>query len=131
VGGSRWILAESMPGSATTLASASVGCGSAAALYLLILRPAGRPPFGQFGRAALGGALVITGPLLVLLHPGSIPAANVTMALALTPVVIAVIEAATQHSSQTLAGRLWPGLATIAGLLLLLAQPSLPTRSTT
>ena len=47
------------------------------------------------------------------------------MALALTPVVIAVSEAATRHSRETLAGRLWPGLAAIAGLLLLLIQPSL------
>jgi hypothetical protein len=47
------------------------------------------------------------------------------MALALTPVVIAVSEAATRHTNQTLAGRLWPGLAAIAGLLLLLIQPSL------
>ena len=29
------------------------------------------------------------------------------------------------HSGETLAGRLWPGLAAIAGLLLLLTQPSL------
>jgi hypothetical protein len=47
------------------------------------------------------------------------------MALALTPVVIAVVESATRHDSETLAGRLWPGLATVAGLLLLLAEPSL------
>ena len=51
------------------------------------------------------------------------------MALALTPVVIAVGEAATRYTNQTLAGRLWPGLATIAGLLLLLAQPSLSNPS--
>jgi hypothetical protein len=47
------------------------------------------------------------------------------MALALTPVVIAVCESATRHTSEALAGRLWPGLATIAGLLLILVQPSL------
>jgi hypothetical protein len=47
------------------------------------------------------------------------------MALALTPVVIAVYEAAAHHSGEALAGRLWPGLAAIAGLLLFLTQPSL------
>jgi hypothetical protein len=47
------------------------------------------------------------------------------MALALTPVVIAVAEAATRHPSESLAGRLWPGLAAIAGLLLVLPEPSL------
>jgi hypothetical protein len=125
--GSRWILSDSLPGSATTLASASLGCGSAAVLYLLILRPSGaaREQRGQLLRSALGGAMVITGPVIALLYPRAIAATSLTMALALTPVVIAVCEAATRHTSQTLAGRLWPGLAAIAGLLLLLIQPSL------
>jgi len=127
VRGSRWALSDALPGSATTLASASLGCGSAAALYLLIFRPAGatREQRSDLLRAALGGAMLITGPLLAFLHPRAISAASVTMALALTPVVIAVAEAATRHSSEALAGRLWPGLAAIAGLLLLLVQPSL------
>jgi len=123
--GSRWILSESLPGSATTLGSAAVGCGSAAALYLLILRPAVREQAGQLARSAIGGALLIVGPLIALVYPHSIPAASLTIALALTPVVIAVAEAATRHTSETLAGRLWPGLAAIAGLLLVLTQPSL------
>lgn len=127
MGGSRWILSESLPGSVTTLASASLGCGSAAALYLLVMRPwnTTRAVGSQLMRSALGGAMMICGPLLVLLRPGSIPAGSHTMALALTPVVIAVIASATSHNSETLAGRLWPGLAAIAGLLLLLAEPSL------
>jgi hypothetical protein len=121
------MLSSSLPGSATTLASASLGCGSAAALYPLILRPSGlsREQHKDLLRSALGGALLIAGPLAGLLYPHAIPAASLTMALALTPVVIGVCEAATRHSSDTLAGRIWPGLATIAGLLLLLAQPSL------
>lgn len=125
--GSRWMLSGSLPGSATTLASAALGCGSAAALYLLIVRPspATREQRSQLLRSAVGGALLITGPLVSLLHPLAISGASVTMALALTPVVIAVYEAATSHRSDTLVGRLWPGLATIAGLLLLVAQPSL------
>jgi len=124
--GSRWIFSGSLPGSATTLASASLGCGSAAALYLLIVRPsAPHNQSGELFRSALGGALLITGPFLGLLYPHALPAASLTMALALTPVVIAVCEAATRHTGETLAGRLWPGLATIAGLLLLLTQPSL------
>jgi drug/metabolite transporter (DMT)-like permease len=127
VRGSRWALSESLPGSATTLASASLGCGSAAALYLLILRPSGvtREQRGQLLCSAIAGALLITGPLIALLYPRAIPAASLTMALALTPVVIAVCVAATRHTGESLAGRLWPGLATIAGLLLLLTQPSL------
>lgn len=125
--GSRWVLSDSMPGSATTLASAALGCGSAAALYLLILRPSrlAREQRSDLLRAALGGALLITGPLVSLFYPHALAASSVTMALALTPVVIAVCEAATHHTSEALAGRLWPGLATIAGLLLILVQPSL------
>lgn len=125
VRGSRWILSESLPGSVTTLGSAALGCGSAAALYLLIFRPSAQKSRAQLLRPALSGALLITGPLLALLLPHSISPASVTMALALTPVVIAVAEAAARHTGETLAGRLWPGLAAIAGLLLLLTQPSL------
>ncbi|HTV09657.1 MAG TPA: hypothetical protein VMD97_11490 [Candidatus Aquilonibacter sp.] len=121
------MLSGSLPGSATTFASASIGCGSAAALYLLILRPPGfaREDRSQLLRSAVGGALLLTGPLVALLLPRDLSGASVTMALALTPVVIAVAEAATDHTRETLAGRLWPGLAAIAGLLLLLTQPSL------
>ncbi len=127
LGGSRWALSESLPGSVTTFASASLGCGSAAAFYLLLTRPwrRSRAVRTQLTRSAVGGALMISGPLLMLLRPRSIPAGSHTMALALTPVVIAVVESATRHDSETLAGRLWPGLAAIAGLLLLLAQPRL------
>lgn len=127
LGGSRWIVSESLPGSVTTFASASLGCGSAAALYLLVMLPrkVARPGRSELTRSAIGGALMLTGPLLVLLRPGAISAGSHTMALALTPVVIAVIESATSHSHETLAGRLWPGLAAIAGLLLLLAEPRL------
>lgn len=127
VHGSRWSLSESMPGSATTLASASLGCGSAAALYLLMRRPSGfvREQRNQLFSSFIGGALLIGGPLIALLYPRAISATSLTMALALTPVVIAVYESAARHNSESLAGRLWPGLATIAGLLLLLVQPSL------
>jgi hypothetical protein len=69
--------------------------------------------------------MVLAGPLIVLLRPGAVPVESLTMALALTPVVLAVAETAVHHTQSALAGRLWPGLAAIAGLLLLLAQPSL------
>lgn len=127
LGTSRWMLSDSLPGSATTLASASLGCGSAAALCLLVIfrRTGLRERRSELARSALGGALMISGPLLALLRPGTVTASSLTMALALTPVVIAVTEAATSHSSDTLAGRMWPGLAAIAGLLLLFTEPSL------
>lgn len=125
--GSRWILSDALPGSRTTFSSAAVGCGSAALLYLLILRPpiVWRDSEKAITRSAIAGAMLIAGPMVALLRPGLLTAASLTMALALTPVVLAVAEAATHHSSESVAGRLWPGLAAIAGLLLLLQQPSL------
>jgi drug/metabolite transporter (DMT)-like permease len=124
--GSRWMFSDALPGSGTTFASASLGCGSVAALWLLIVRPAppARGSRSPLQRPALGGALLIAGPLIGLVRPGLVSGASFTVALALTPVVLAVAEAA-RHSGEPLAGRLWPGLAAIAGLLLLLAQPSL------
>lgn len=124
---SRWMLSDALPGAATTFGSAALGCGSVAALYLLIVRPSRVPRDAarQLMRAVLAGALVLAGPLIVLLRPGLVTAESLTMALALTPVVLAVAETAVRHTQTSLAGRLWPGLAAIAGLLLLLTQPSL------
>lgn len=124
---SRWMLSDAMPGAATTFGSAALGCGSIAALYLLIVRPSAllRNSGAQLARVVLAGALVLAGPSIVLLRPGLVPAESLTMALALTPVVLAVAETAVRHTQTSLAGRLWPGLAAVAGLLLLLAQPSL------
>jgi hypothetical protein len=69
---------------------------------------------------------VIAGPLLGMWGPGTVSAGSLVMALALSPVVLAVAEAARGEASDgTLPGRLWPGLAAIAGLLLVLAEPSL------
>ncbi len=69
--------------------------------------------------------MMIAGPLLALVPRHALSASSITIALVLTPVVIAVAEAATRHNSDGLAGRLWPGLAAVAGLLLVLAPPSL------
>jgi hypothetical protein len=84
----------------------------------------------ELWRSALGGALVIGGPLMGLLRPGAISATSMTLALALTPVALAVAEAAMRGGSSNLPGRLWPGLAAAAGLLLLLPQPSLGNPAT-
>jgi hypothetical protein len=48
------------------------------------------------------------------------------MALALTPVAVGIAAAAFGgRAAGSVAGRIWPGLAAIGGLLLLLAEPSL------
>jgi len=121
------MLAEALPGSATTFASAALGCGSAAALCLLVYprRMKGLVRDGELWRSAVGGALMIAGPLIGLLRPGGVSGSALTMALALTPVVLTVAEAAMRGASENLAGQLWPGLAAVAGLLLVLPQPSL------
>lgn len=120
------MFSDALPGSATTFASASLGCGSVAVLWLLVARPAlpTRSSRSHLRRSVLAGALLIAGPLIGLVRPGLVSDAGLTMVLALTPVVLAVAEA-TRHGGTPLAGRLWPGLAAIAGLLLLLTQPSL------
>lgn len=127
LGGSRWMLSEAFPESSSTLTTEALGCVSVAALCILlspaILRQTCHGE--QLGRCALAGALTIAGPLLGLFWPGTISGASVGMALAVTPVVLGVIDAATRHTSGALPGRLWPGLAAIAGLLLVLAEPSL------
>ena len=71
----------------------ALGCGSAAALYLLILRPSRMP---RRSRAQLtrvrSRRRTCSSPVRssLCLYPRAIPAASLTMALALTPVVIAV-----------------------------------------
>ncbi len=71
----------------------------------------------------LAGAMMLGGPAVGLLA-GGMDAGSLTIALALTPVVVAVAAAALGDGSDGMAGRLWPGLAAVAGLLLVLTQPS-------
>jgi hypothetical protein len=125
VGGSRWVLSEALPGSSSTFASAALGCGSTAAIWLLVfpLRMRGLTREGEVWRSAVGGALMIAGPMIGLLRPSGV--SGTSLAMALTPVVLAVAETAMRGGSGNLPGRLWPGLAAIAGLLLVLPEPSL------
>jgi hypothetical protein len=64
--------------------------------------------------------------MALLVRVPLVDASALTMALALTPVVIAVAVAAMNgRQDEDLVGRLWPGLAAVAGLLLVLATPTL------
>lgn len=118
----RATFAEARPEINSTLASATAGCGAAAV---------GCWWWGRGGvrtvdwRAALSGAMLLCGPLLGLVVGAPLEANSLVIALAVVPVVVGV--AATgfgQTTSQSLAGRVWPGLAAVAGLLLLLPEPS-------
>ena len=75
----------------------------------------------------LAGAMLVGGPVTFLLAQAPfIEAGGLTMALALTPVVVAVASAAlSRGQTEDVAGRLWPGLAAVAGLLLVLVTPGL------
>lgn len=82
-----------------------------------------RPAPHQLLWAIAGGALLLAGFAL----PGLVPearlyASDATMALSLTPVVLAVAQGALGEGDRP-SPRLWPGLASCAGLLLLLPQP--------
>jgi drug/metabolite transporter (DMT)-like permease len=73
------------------------------------------------------GALLFGGPAISLLLPGrDLDSSALTIALALTPIIIAIASSALgTESSEGIAGRIWPSLAAVAGLLLVLVQPSL------
>jgi hypothetical protein len=71
--------------------------------------------------------MIFGGPAVALLIRGrELDAGSLTIALALTPIVIAIAASALgTETPDGIAGRIWPGLAAVAGLLLVLAQPTL------
>lgn len=133
-GASRWVVVAAHPEADSTLASEALGC-TWAALVSLALFP--RKPAAIASQAALpgphplrnllAGAMLLGGPAIALLiRVPQLDATGLTISLALTPIIIAIAASAlgTQRS-EGIAGRMWPGLAAVAGLLLILAQPTL------
>jgi hypothetical protein len=129
LGAIRWMLSDAMPGSASTLFSLTVGSASAFLVVLTCatLRGGYRIGTKDATRAGLSGAMLVGGPFVPLLFGiRSLEPASLTMALALTAVVVAVARPAFRPmGSAEVAGRLWPGIAAVAGLLLLLPVPPL------
>jgi len=133
VGATRWAVAAARPVAESTLTSETLGCAWATLLafaFLLPRRPATpQPKPSPTGRLRwfFSGAMLFGGPAIVLLFPGrDLDSSALTIALALTPIVIAIASAALgTESSEGIAGRIWPSLAAVAGLLLVLVQPSL------
>ncbi|AEU37361.1 hypothetical protein [Granulicella mallensis] len=122
-----WIT-DTWPQAGSTLASETAACALAAALSfgLAFLKPKARPTRLSTSSTAWGGALILVGPAIGLFLMSSLGPANRVLALALTPVVVAVAEAALGTQEQGLSARsLWPGLAAVSGLLLVLPEPSL------
>ncbi len=132
-GASRWMLEGARPEAGSTLGSDALGCAWAALVLLLWARRSRDGP----GRARLwnaldwrgllAGALLFGGPAsAVLIGAKELDAGGMVIALALTPVAVAIAAAAFGiASADGVAGRIWPGLAAVAGLLLVLPEPSL------
>lgn len=127
--GSRWLIEAVAPETASTALSQAAGCAMAAGLAVLpmLFRSSRR---GQrivrlHGWSALAGGVALSGAALAAaISDRYVHGDNATLALCLAPVVVAVATSArVVGSSDSLTGRLWPGLAGIAGLLLLLPEP--------
>lgn len=125
----RWVISESLPAAAPTALSLALGCFSASLLILTIALARGLPvPTPRVcAESAIAGALMVCGPFAALLfHAHTVEATGLTMALMLVPVVVAVARPAFRHTEGgELAGRLWPGIVGVTGMLLMLPQPSL------
>ena len=122
-GAGRWMLAAAWPQTESSLGSRAAGCawaGVLCAVWLLRTRR-GKARWAAVMAAAAGGALLLCGPATAeLLQASRVEPGGLMIALALTPVVVALAS-----RTDAVAGRLWPGLAAVAGLLLVMAQPSL------
>ncbi len=134
VGASRWAVATVRPDAESTLASQTIGCAWATLLSLVFLavqpkQSSPQPPPSRTARLRwlFAGAIFFAGPAITLLLRGrDIDSGALTIALALTPIIIAIASSALgTESSEGIAGRIWPGLAAVAGLLLVLVQPTL------
>ncbi len=122
----------SFPETSSTLQSQAMGCAMAAGLVELVavvrrrmsLTP--RREVLRFSTGQGGLCLVLVGPVVAQALSGRrIGADPATLALASVPSVIAVVgSAAASTETGDLPGLLWPGLAGLAGLLLVLPQPS-------
>lgn len=133
VGASRWAVSAARPDAASTLTSQALGCAWATLLAFALVAPSTRRPTGPTPsrsillRWCFGGMMLFAGPALGLVLPArDLDSSAFTIALALTPIALAIASAALgAESSQGIAGRIWPALAAVAGLLLVLVQPNL------
>ena len=89
-------------------------------------KPPGTNRGGQALLITVGTGLVLCGVILGQALAGRhISTNNAALALALTPAVLAVLRSVSTNVPRVdLTGQLWPGLAGLMGLLLLLPQPS-------
>jgi drug/metabolite transporter (DMT)-like permease len=134
VGASRWAVSAARPDAESTLSSETIGCAWATLLAGVVLLPR-RSRTGTRGKALpaaklrwfLAGAMIFGGPAVALFVPGrDLDPTALTIALALTPVMVALASSALgMDSSVGIAGRIWPSLTAVAAFLLVLVQPNL------
>ncbi len=134
VGASRWAISAARPDAESTLTSQTIGCAWATLIALAFLLPERKtaalqpkPSRAANLRWLIAGGMLFGGPSVALLLPSrTLDSIALTIALALTPVIIAIAAPAFgTESSDGIAGRIWPALASVGGLLLVLTQPSL------
>lgn len=124
----RWMFVEAWPQTASTAGSEAVACCVAGVLSLGLVTSRRRPPPTLRGLlyAGLAGAMFLCGQALALFVVDGAPrATDMTIALGLVPVVVAVTLAARTQGAGISAAALWPDLVAVAGLLQLLPQPDL------
>ncbi len=134
--GSRWLLESAHPEAQDTALTHAAGCWMAAGFALLMtlaLRrrrevrgPKSGDAIARFELSYFGGgtAALAGAALAAAISSRFVNANNATLALALVPCVTAVAMSASGYGGGAdLPARLWPGLAGVAGLLLLLPQP--------
>jgi len=127
LGSTIWLLLDRYPQIAFSLSSDAIACSLVAAFSfgVAIASRTARPALAEILRYAFAGALVLAGPAAgSFLHASSLDAGSLAVALALTPVVIAVVESVIGNDELS-AEHLWPGLTAAVALLLVLPAPSL------
>lgn len=131
---SRWLLESSLPLSGSTLRSQAFGCVLAAGLLGAISLKTMRTTRSLTRKwtlfRVLGYTFALTGPAFAEATAGRhLGSSNWTLASALVPVVVTVGVAISHESGEgDLIGTLWPGLAGLTGLLLLLSEPAVDWR---
>jgi drug/metabolite transporter (DMT)-like permease len=128
----RWVFVSNTAGPAPALESEVVGLATACAMWLaleLIRRlPGSRDVLAPVDtwRCVLAGASIFGGPAIAMLGLQHLSAVGFTTAMTLTPVVAGVaISYLRPDISSPIAHWIWPGLAAMAGLLMLFSTPSL------
>jgi drug/metabolite transporter (DMT)-like permease len=125
----RWTLIDSVPALLSTSVSETIGCGSACllALSVSVLRRSQSPRVADVLQIAIAGAMMLGGPLVALMLSAHwVDGSDITISLAIVPVVVAVSRPVFRPTEgAALAGRMWPGIVAITGMLLVLPQPML------